>query len=62
MKTQFEHKDLLMGCTILVSLTKDEISVSVGGRDIQWSRKTGEVIGAGCMLDEPVPTVSKKVA
>ena len=35
---------------VVVEVTDDEVSLQVGARDWQWSRKTGELLGCGTFL------------
>jgi len=60
-RTTFKSNDLVIGCDITLELSETEISLTIGGRDMQWDRKTGKIVSAGGMLDAPIPTV-KNVA
>jgi hypothetical protein len=35
-------------CRVMVIVDDDQIKLTVGPRDWQWNRETGELIGSGC--------------
>jgi hypothetical protein len=53
----FEQKDLILPtlhlskpCHISISLSRTRIYLTIGPRDWEWDRQTGELIGAGTSL------------
>jgi hypothetical protein len=47
-------------CPIKIKVTDIDIVLYVGPRDIQWDKKTGDFVGSGCMLVDPLPTNEEK--